>query len=88
MDVAMTNPFDDDNGEFLVLMNDEGQYSLWPTFRDVPSGWTAVGAQRSRKECLDYIEQHWTDMRPKSLVQQMEREAAVRNSGATSSVTY
>jgi len=74
----MTNPFDDEDGEFCVLVNDEGQYSLWPTFRDVPAGWTAVGPRGKRQECLDYIEENWTDMRPKSLIRDMERDAAAR----------
>ncbi len=74
----MTNPFEDENGEFMVLVNAEQQYSLWPTFRDVPTGWTAVGPRGSRKECLDYIEENWTDMRPKSLVEQMNEDAAER----------
>ena len=71
----MTNPFDDEAGEFLVLINDEGQYSLWPTFKEVPAGWTAVGPRGARQTCLDYIEEHWTDMRPRSLVEQMNRDA-------------
>ena len=83
----MVNPFDDDNGEFFVLVNDEGQYSLWPTFREIPAGWSAVGARRNRKECLDYIEEHWTDMRPKSLVRQMEQDAAARG-GSTPPVGH
>jgi uncharacterized protein YbdZ (MbtH family) len=64
------NPFDDENGIFYVLANDEEQYSLWPTFTPVPDGWTIVfGAdgQSGRQACLDYVEGHWTDMRPKSL---------------------
>jgi len=74
----MTNPFDDEEGEFFALINDEGQYSLWPTFKDIPAGWTAVGPRGKRQECLDYIETNWTDMRPKSLILQMERDAAER----------
>ncbi len=74
----MTNPFEDENGEYLVLVNDEAQYSLWPAFREVPAGWKAVGPRGNRKECLDYIDETWTDMRPKSLVEQMERDAAER----------
>lgn len=74
----MTNPFDDENGEFLVLVNEELQYSLWPTFREIPAGWTAVGPRGNRKECLDYIEEYWTDMRPKSLAAQMNEDAAER----------
>lgn len=72
----MTNPFEDENGDYLVLVNDEGQYSLWPSFRDVPAGWTPVGPRGKRKECLDWVDQTWTDMRPLSLVRQMEAEAA------------
>jgi len=72
------NPFDDESGEFCVLMNDEGQYSLWPTFKEVPKGWAAVLQKGSRKECLEYIDKHWVDMRPKSLIAEMERDAAER----------
>ncbi|MGH3934897.1 MAG: MbtH family protein [Pseudonocardiaceae bacterium] len=68
------NPFDDDNGTFYVLVNDEGQHSLWPTFVEVPAGWTIVHGAQTRRSCLDYIEDHWTDMRPKSLIEQMERD--------------
>lgn len=62
-----TNPFDDDNGEFIVLINDEEQHSLWPTFAEIPAGWRKVYGEASRAECLDYVETHWTDIRPKSL---------------------
>ncbi len=72
----MTNPFEDEANEFMVLVNEELQYSLWPTFREVPAGWTAVGPRGSRKVCLDYIEENWADMRPKSLVDQMNKDAA------------
>jgi MbtH protein len=67
----MTSPFDDEDGSFCVLVNDEGQHSLWPTFKDVPAGWTTVGPVGARKECLLYVEGHWTDLRPKSLARQM-----------------
>ncbi len=69
-----TNPFDDENGTFYALINDEGQYSLWPTFVDVPAGWTIVHGAETRQSCLDYVEGHWTDMRPKSLIERMERD--------------
>jgi len=65
-----TNPFDDDNGEFLVLINDEGQYALWPTFKAVPVGWRPIGPRGARKDCLAYVDAHWTDMRPQSLILQ------------------
>ena len=61
------NPFDDDNGSFFVLVNDEEQHSLWPSFADVPVGWRVVYGEADRAACLDYIEQNWTDIRPKSL---------------------
>ena len=72
----MTNPFDDENGTFLVLVNDEGQHSLWPDFLGVPAGWAAVGPHATRQECLDWIDAHWTDIRPKSLVAALQRDAA------------
>jgi MbtH protein len=65
----MTNPFDDPDGDFLALVNDEGQYSLWPAFADVPAGWTVTLGPARRQECLDHITEVWTDMRPKSLAQ-------------------
>lgn len=71
----MANPFDDPDGEFLVLINDEEQYSLWPSFTDVPDGWTVAKPAAARQACLDYIEEHWTDMRPRSLREAMESEA-------------
>jgi MbtH protein len=74
----MTNPFEDENGEFLVLINDEGQYSLWPSFVDIPLGWRQTGPKGERKACLAWIEQNWTDMRPLSLVRQMEEDARAR----------
>jgi MbtH protein len=64
----MENPFDNPDGQFLVLMNDEGQHSLWPSFAKVPDGWQTVYGAAGRESCLDYVEKHWTDMRPKSLV--------------------
>ncbi len=67
----MANPFDDDRAEFLVVVNHEEQYSLWPAFKEIPAGWTATGPRGSRKVCLDWIEQVWTDMRPKSLREAM-----------------
>lgn len=62
-----SNPFDDDEGEFYILVNDEEQFSLWPTFADVPAGWQVVFGASSRAACLEYVDQNWTDMRPKSL---------------------
>lgn len=64
----MTNPFDNEDGTFHVLVNAERQHSLWPAFAAVPEGWDVVVADSDRQSCLDYIEKHWTDMRPASLI--------------------
>ena len=64
----MTNPFDDAEGSFLALVNDEGQHSLWPAFVNVPAGWQTTFGPDTRQACLDHIETHWTDMRPNSLI--------------------
>ncbi|KLI07323.1 hypothetical protein ACT17_00805 [Mycolicibacterium conceptionense] len=66
-----TNPFDDENGTFHVLVNDEGQHSLWPAFADVPAGWQVVFGPAGRAECLDHVEANWTDLRPASLREAM-----------------
>ena len=71
----MTNPFEDDQASYLVLVNDEGQHSLWPEFAEVPGGWTMVFGPDGRQECLDYINKNWTDMRPKSLIEAMDGSA-------------
>ncbi|MGW0985780.1 MbtH family protein [Streptomyces sp. NPDC002486] len=62
-----TNPFDDKEGRFLVLVNDEDQHSLWPSFAEVPGGWKIAFAENTREACLEYVETHWTDLRPRSL---------------------
>ncbi|MFF7177358.1 MbtH family NRPS accessory protein [Streptomyces sp. NPDC008121] len=67
----MSNPFDDPDGTFLVLVNEEGQHSLWPAFAEVPAGWLVALPETDRQACLDYVEENWTDMRPLSLVRQM-----------------
>lgn len=66
-----TNPFDDEDGTFYVLTNDEEQHSLWPTFTDVPAAWRVVFGSGMRAGCLAFVEQHWTDVRPKSLREKM-----------------
>jgi uncharacterized protein YbdZ (MbtH family) len=63
----VTNPFEDESIEHRVLVNREGQHSLWPAFRDIPDGWTAIGPTGGRQTCLEWIEANWTDMRPRSL---------------------
>ncbi|WP_158850796.1 MbtH family protein [Saccharothrix deserti] len=63
----MTNPFEDPEGRFHVLVNDEGQHSLWPSFADIPAGWTAEFGPDTRDACVAYVEEHWTDLRPLTL---------------------
>ncbi|MCP2339574.1 MbtH family protein [Actinomadura rupiterrae] len=67
----MTNPFEDPDGTFLVLVNGEGQHSLWPSFAEVPAGWTVAKQADTRAACVAYVEANWTDMRPSSLVEAM-----------------
>lgn len=64
----MTNPFENEDGAYLVLVNAENQHSLWPARIDVPEGWTVAHGQDTRRACLDYVEAHWTDLRPSSLL--------------------
>ncbi|MEU9156827.1 MbtH family NRPS accessory protein [Streptomyces sp. NPDC048417] len=64
----MSNPFENPDGLYSVLVNDEGRHSLWPDFVDVPAGSTVVHGPAGRQECLDPIETRWTDLRPRSLV--------------------
>ena len=66
----MTNPFEDPQGQYLVLVNAENQHSLWPEFVPVPAGWTQVFGADAKDACLAYVEANWTDLRPKSLVEQ------------------
>jgi MbtH protein len=65
-------PFDDPDGRYLVLINDEGQHSLWPGFADVPAGWRAVRPADTYAASLDHVTAHWTDMRPRSLAKAMD----------------
>ncbi|GGM89375.1 MbtH protein [Lentzea pudingi] len=68
----MSELFDDPDGEFVVLVNNEFQHSLWPAVIPVPDGWTAVSGPAARSSCLEEIRARWTDMRPASLRAQME----------------
>ncbi|WP_433236112.1 MbtH family protein [Streptosporangium sp. CA-135522] len=66
--------FDDEHREFHVVVNDEEQHSIWPAGRGIPAGWRAVGPTGPKAQCLAYIDQAWTDMRPLSLRRQMEAD--------------
>ncbi|MFJ8113210.1 MbtH family protein [Streptomyces sp. NPDC096132] len=63
----MANPFENSDGRYHALVNEEGQYSLWPDSVDIPEGWTVALEGKSRDECVSFVEGNWTDMRPKSL---------------------
>lgn len=58
-----------DAAVYSVVLNHEGQYSIWPVGNPVPQGWRKAGAEGSKAECLEYIAGVWTDMRPLSLRQ-------------------
>ena len=62
-----TNPFDAEDGQFYVLVNDEEQHSLWPAFAEIPAGWRVVFGEAGRDDCVRFVEENWSDMRPKSL---------------------
>ena len=68
--------FGDEEGEdktiYKVVLNHEEQYSIWPADRENPAGWRDDGKKGSKAECLAYIKEVWTDMRPLSLRKQME----------------
>jgi MbtH protein len=68
LEVSLTNPFDAEHGTFLALVNDEGQFSLWPADTAVPAGWTRAFGPDQRAACLAHIEAAWVDMRPRSLI--------------------
>lgn len=67
----MANPFENPDSQYHVLVNEDGQHSLWPASVDVPEGWTVTFEGAPRGECVTFIEENWTDMRPKSLIAAM-----------------
>ena len=67
--------FDDETREFKVVLNHEEQYSIWPVGRENPLGWRDAGKSGKKQECLEYIKEVWTDMRPLSLRKRMEAAA-------------
>lgn len=73
---------EEDNTIYTVVINYEEQYSIWPADRELPLGWNTVGKTGSKEECLEYIKEVWTDMRPLSLrkkMEEMERQAREEN---------
>jgi MbtH protein len=61
----------EDTTTYKVVVNHEEQYSIWPLDRENPPGWSEVGKSGPKSECLEYIKEVWTDMRPLSLRKQM-----------------
>jgi MbtH protein len=65
----------EDRTSYRVVVNHEEQYSIWPEYRDIPPGWRDAGKVGTKAECLAYINEVWTDMRPLSLRQKMDQDA-------------
>lgn len=68
---------EEDTRTYTVVVNHEEQYSIWPADRNLPLGWNEAGKSGTKQECLEYIKEVWTDMRPLSLrkkMEEMERE--------------
>jgi MbtH protein len=76
-------PVDDteDKTVYVVVLNHEEQYSIWPADREIPAGWRDAGKRGPKQDCLAYVETVWTDMRPLSLRKKMQEDAE-RSAGA------
>jgi MbtH protein len=72
---AMDKDEKEDTTIYKVVVNHEEQYSIWPAERDNPLGWRDAGKRVTKTECLDYVKEVWTDMRPLSLRKKMEAAA-------------
>ena len=72
----------EDDTVYMVIMDREEQYRIWPSDRPLPFGWEATSKQGTQQECIDYIEEVWTDRRPRSLREKMD-EMERRNRGNT-----
>ena len=72
---------EEDNTVYQVVVNHEEQYSIWPADRELPVGWQAAGKVGSKAECLEYIKEVWTDMRPLSLRKKMEEMEKDKSGG-------
>ena len=66
------------DGRYTVVVNDEEQYSIWPAGRELPTGWREARRQGTKEDCLAYVEEVWTDMRPLSLRKAMAEAGEVR----------
>jgi MbtH protein len=70
--VTVSDP--EDKTIYEVVVNHEEQYSIWPAHKEVPAGWRKAGKSGLKQECLDYVNEVWTDMRPKSLRERMDED--------------
>ncbi|MGY2288245.1 MbtH family protein [Pseudomonas sp. SDO528_S397] len=75
----MSNPFERPDASYLVLINPEDQYSLWPQDIEVPAGWTVCFGPQAKEACIAHIDATWTDMRPRSLREAMEEDRVRRS---------
>jgi MbtH protein len=66
-DNALPNDITIDGDAFVVLVNAEGQHSIWPARKEIPEGWSRIRPAAPKGDCLNFIEANWTDMRPRSL---------------------
>lgn len=70
--------FDRENETFIVLINHEGEYSIWPHWKPIPTGWSSIeNIKGDKKSVLEYVEEAWTDMRPQSLRTWMDEQIAI-----------
>jgi MbtH protein len=67
---------EEDTTIYRVVINDEEQYSIWPEWKEIPLGWRAAGPTGTKDQCLAYVNEVWTDMRPRSLRQWMDENKA------------
>jgi MbtH protein len=72
----MSRESQEDTTVYKVVVNHEEQYSIWPAHRENPLGWQNAGKSGLKPECLEYIKEVWTDMRPRSLREKMDNQAA------------
>lgn len=77
----MSNDEQEDTTIYRVVVNHEEQYSIWPTYLEIPLGWKDAGKSGNKAECLAFVKEVWTDMRPLSLRQKMD--AAAREKAAS-----
>ncbi len=77
---------EDETATYIVVVNHEEQYSIWLDYKEIPQGWRAVGKSGPKAECLAYINEVWTDMRPLSLRKQMEEAAQAAQAAGESPV--